>query len=181
MTDKVPTFYLMFYAQGVATGVSGFTPDGTMPQGAVICTADQAREPYAWCLQGGQVVAAAVSQVDLVVYLNERQWTQVLGGYQATLNGAQYRFGCDASAAAFMASKMARLQLPDPPVTINWQVMDGSFVTIQAADFTPLALKLEAFVQSTFDTCMAGLAGITAGTLTTTDQLDGLPWPVDHD
>lgn len=54
---KLPTYFLTLDASGAVCG-SGYTPDGTVPAGALICTQAQAERPGDWSVVAGEVVAA---------------------------------------------------------------------------------------------------------------------------
>lgn len=175
MTDNASAYFLLFSGQEVTTA-GGFTPDGTVPAGAVVCTQEQAENPRGWTLKNGQLVAAAAAPADLIAYANAKQWALATGGYAVTIGGQSLTFSTDGVSQSLINGLWSRLQAANPPASINWQFSTG-FVSIAAADFETAAIDIADFVQATFDALKSVLAAIAAGTITTNAQIDGYAWP----
>jgi len=54
---KPPAYFLTLDASGAVLG-SGYTPDGTVPEGALMCTKSQAERPGDWSVVAGEIIAA---------------------------------------------------------------------------------------------------------------------------
>ena len=95
MTSKA-TYYLTPNAEGTAFTGIGYTPDGTIPAGAIPCTQEQAQNFQAYVPSNGEIVAAPSS-----VLLQQAQSAQialVTKGYNkatdyvpVTINGTTYQ------------------------------------------------------------------------------------------
>lgn len=164
-----PTHFLVFDAEGDAVS-GGFTPDGTLPPGAVVCTQAQQTAPSLWKLVGGDVVAAPAGPA-LAAYANAKQWELATGGYTATVGGQSCTFATDGQSQVLMIGKVVQLGMPGAPAEVNWQLAAG-FVTLSAADFVGMAVACAGFVQSTFDALKTVLAEIVAGTVTSEAEID---------
>lgn len=117
----------------------------------------------------------------LAAYANWKQWRLATGGYTATIAAAARKFATDEGSLSLIAGKQLRLQQLNPPTSILWQFADVGFVSIAVADFTPAAIKIADFVQSTFDTLKAIEDGIAGGTIATFADVDAAAWPAAHD
>ena len=158
MPDPQPTPVQVF---GEALGSTFVACDGTVQQG--------------WTYDGHSFSAPPPppppTAEDLIAYANGVQWQKATGGYTKTVGGASLTFPTDATSQALITGKAVRLGQPNPPATVDWQFPTG-FVTMQAADFLADAVKIADFVQATFDTLKTVMTEITAGTITTTAQID---------
>lgn len=114
---------------------------------------------------------------DLIAYANSRQMSLALGGFLAVINGKPVPFSTSMDGLTLMNGKVSRLQQPNPPSVVNWQVGATSFVAIAPADFMTAAIKVGDFVQATFDALPAIFSAIAAGTITTRAQIDSATWP----
>lgn len=119
-----------------------------------------------------QVFATQYPGGMLLTYANARQWAKVIGGYATTIGEQQIVFPTTPDSMSLISGKAQRLQQPNPPTSINWQIGPTTFVDIPAADFTSLATEIADFVQATFDTLKTVFAQIEAGTITTREQID---------
>lgn len=119
-----------------------------------------------------QVFAAQYPAGMLLTYANARQWAKVIGGYATTIGEQQIVFPTTPESMSLISGKAQRLEQPDPPTTINWQVGVTSFIDIAAADFTELATEIADFVQETFDTLKTVFDQIGSGAITTRAQVD---------
>lgn len=117
--------------------------------------------------------APTLDEPGLIAYANYAQWMRATGGFTAPVNGSPVTFATTSDSFSLMTGKAVRLQMPNPPVTVNWQTGPTSFVAIAAADFTVIATEIADFFQATFDMLNSTIIpGITAGTITTTAQID---------
>jgi len=159
---------------------AGLTPAEVLPAIAgefVACDQTiQAGYTYNGTTFSAPAPAPPPSQSALSAYANAKQWALATGGYTVTIAGTALIFGTDVESRADLAGKVSRLAQPNPPASINWQFVSG-FVTISAADFTTAAIEIADFFQATFDALKIVLAGIAAGTITTTAQIDAAAWP----
>jgi hypothetical protein len=113
------------------------------------------------------------TMTDLIIYANRAQWAKATGGYATTVNGIECRIPTSTESLSLINGKFVRLQQPNPPTSIAWQVGPTTFVDIPVADFTTLAVAIADFVQTTFDKLRNEvLPAIEAGTITTTAQID---------
>lgn len=174
MNTNAPVWYLIFDAAGdVASG--GYSPDGTVPAGATVCTQEQAQSPHDWRLADGAIVAVP-GNGKLIAYANERQWSLATAGYTVTIGGQRLQFATDPQSQALIAGKAQRFAQQPPLASVDWQ-FGGQFVTIAAADFVAAAVQVADFVQATFDALRIVLTGIEAGTIATPAEIDAAAWP----
>jgi hypothetical protein len=110
----------------------------------------------------------------LIAYANEKQWSLATGGRIITVGGEAIPFSTAEASMALINGKVARLQQPDAPHSINWQTGPTTFTTIVAADFIAAAVKIADWVQSTFDALPLVFSGIEAGTITSRSQIDDI-------
>lgn len=108
----------------------------------------------------------------LPTYANTVQWAKAIGGYQTTIQGQQILFPTTPDSMAFIGGKVQRLQQPNPPTSIIWQISANVFVDIPSDDFTSLAVAIADAFQATFDTLATVMSQIAAGTITTREQID---------
>ena len=93
---STPSFYLLLTSDGQAFRGNGYTPDGTIPAGAIPCTQDQAQNWQQYVPSNNEIVAAPDN-----VLLQQAQSTQialVTQGYNTatdyvpvTINGTAYQ------------------------------------------------------------------------------------------
>lgn len=95
MTSKA-TYYLTPDSAGTAFMGSGYTPDGTIPAGAIPCTQDQAQNFQAYVPSNGEIVDAPSSV--LLAQAQSAQKALVTKGYNTatdyvpvTINGTTYQ------------------------------------------------------------------------------------------
>jgi hypothetical protein len=112
------------------------------------------------------------TKLGLIAYANRLQWAMATGGYMATINGQQVPFSTTPESLGLISGKVARLQQPNPPATILWQVGPSDFVNIAAADFEAAAIAIADYVQATFDVLSAVMIKIKSGQTTTKAQVD---------
>ena len=90
------TYYLTPNAAGTAFMGSGYTPDGTLPKGAIPCSQEQAQNFQAYVPSNGEIVAAP--DAVLLAQAQATQKTLVTQGYNkatdyvpVTINGTTYQ------------------------------------------------------------------------------------------
>lgn len=76
------------------------------------------------------------------------------------------------SAYSYMHSPDAAPQGFDPPITVQWKLSNGTFITLNTAQMDTLANSMGAFVQACFGWESATRASIESGTTTTLAQID---------
>lgn len=131
----------------------------------------------AWLYNGtsfSQPTASTYTADQLVAYANVRQWTKATAGYTATVAGSPITFQTTVDGMSLMSGKVERLQQPNPPATVNWQIGPTTFKQIAAADFIAAATEVADFVQSTFDLLDGVFGSIAGGAITTTAQIDAV-------
>ena len=111
--------------------------------------------------------------VDLVAYANRRQWEIATAGHIATVGGVEVCFATDPTSLTLMGGKVQRLQQPNPPETVSWQIGPVDFIDVPTADFIAIATAASDMVQASFDRLRYDVVpGLLNGTITTTEQID---------
>lgn len=118
----------------------------------------------------------------LTVYANTKQWLYAIGGYTVTYKGQVITFPTDAEGRGLISDKVLRLSKPNAPSIVSWQIPGTTtFIDFEADDFELLAVIIGDFFQNTFDFARTDIfPKISDGSITTTEQIDALPWPVNH-
>ena len=87
-----PTYYL------TTTG-NGYSPDGTLPPGAVACTQEQHANAGAWTIENGEIVAytmpLAEAQAVQSAVIKTACRNAILGGFSSSALGADYAYPSD--------------------------------------------------------------------------------------
>ncbi|WP_316191600.1 MULTISPECIES: DUF4376 domain-containing protein [unclassified Bradyrhizobium] len=142
-------------------------------------TGGNAATPWPTDASGAQTTAALQEVlspyglwVDLKAYANAKQWAKASGGYVATIGGEKVPFSTSTESLGLISGKVARLQQPNPPSTVQWQTGPSSFLSMAAADFIAASIEIADYVQLTFDKLAAVMAKIDAGIVTTFAQID---------
>ena len=91
-----PTYYLMMNAAGETFTGTGYTPDGTIPKGAIPCTQEQAQNWQQYVPSNGEIVSAP--SAILLPQAQSAQKTIIRNAYNAatdyvpaTINGTTYQ------------------------------------------------------------------------------------------
>lgn len=108
----------------------------------------------------------------LLTYANARQWEKATGGYPVKVGDLDIIMPTTVESMSLISGKVQRLALPNPPVSITWQVGPTELIDIPADDFTSIAIAVADFVQETFDTLKVVFADVDGGTITTIEQID---------
>jgi hypothetical protein len=114
------------------------------------------------------------SATGLISHANLSQMKKALGGVSVQLTDQVIQFSTDPVSMAFVNGKALRIQLPNPPATVNWQVGPTSFVAITSEDFITAAAHVADFIQSTFDALPGLFEKIENGEITTTAEIDAV-------
>ncbi len=123
---------------------------------------------------------AAAATAALLAYANGAQGRVLAKGSSfnvAAVGAAPVMILCDGTSAT--RADLALLALPTPGVATNhsWVDNNGVSTTLTDAEAARLALLVRGWVANTFATLALVLAHIQAGNLTTSAQIDALPWP----
>ena len=123
---------------------------------------------------------AAAATAALLAYANGAQGRVLAKGSffnVAAVSAAPVMILCDGTSAT--RADLALLALPTPGVATNhsWVDNNGVSTTLTDAEAARLALLVRGWVANTFATLALVLAQIKAGNLTTSAQIDALPWP----
>lgn len=128
-----------------------------------------------WLFDGEHFVqptADTFSKAQLNAYANLRQWQAATGGHIVVIDGEPTAFSTSEASMSLLAGKTMRLQQPNPPATVKWQVGPTAFRDIPAAEFTAAATEVADFVQGTFDTLEELFGLIADGVVTTPAGID---------
>jgi hypothetical protein len=145
--------------------ISGVSIDGTLPAGAMTCTADQAASPSLWQIVSGALVAYAAPVTTIPPTLAQQAQSAMAAGVTITsasnplLNGT---YACDATAQQHLMAEMIALQVSgntlfaDGTNSVIWPNITGSLHTYTPAQFQPLALAIGAYVAALYK-CVSGV------------------------
>ena len=161
-----PTYYLLFNSSGI-TG-SGFSPDGTVPEGAIVCTRAQAASPMTWTVSGGKVIEAtppaptlaqqAASAIAAGLTITSAS-TPALNGTYAVASGVPFGREDIGTEAQFVSTFS---EFTNGTTTLQWPLIDGkTFVTF------PTTASFMAFVKAAaqFYAACKAVAATGAGSL----------------
>lgn len=109
--------------------------------------------------------------VDLVAYAAAKRYEVETGGI--VINGAAIDTSRDSQS---MITGAYAYSQANPGETIQFKAM-GGWVTLDAATMAAIATAVGAHVQACFAAEAAVQAAITAGTITTTAEIDAAGWP----
>lgn len=140
----------------------------------VECSADV---ELGWLYADGELFApsppAPPGKAVLLDYAADKRWQVEKGGVD--VGGAQIRTDEKSqnriSGAALLALSDADLE------TIDWEAQPGIWIEVSAETMKAIGIAVGRHVQACFSTLMAVQAGIEAGTITTTEQIDAADWP----
>jgi hypothetical protein len=163
-------FYATFADQGLPSGFYNSQIHKTIPSAAVPLTDGQYQEFIQnqglriW--RNGQV-QAYTPPVDLKAYAANRRWETEVGGF--SLAGIRYASD-DRAKTLILGVKLMCEQ--DPAHTENWYAADGSVHPMDKTAIDALATAMASHVSSCFRVYGEVMAGITAGSITTTSEID---------
>lgn len=116
-----------------------------------------------------EVLSAYGAYVDLKAYTAAKRFNIETGG--TTINGTLIATDRESQAMISGAFNMAT---NNPSFTTQWKNDDGTFTALTAAQIISLAVAVGNFVSSCFSKEATTVAAITAGTITTTAQVDAV-------
>jgi hypothetical protein len=176
--------YFTYNAQGVILS-SGLSIDGTLPAGAIVCTAAQAVDPGAWCVSltaPPAVVAAPAAQ--LLATAQAAQTALLNAAYQAAITAPISYTTAAGTTAIFNQTETAKANLQDALLasekagvwSLNvWQSAAGAIVTpFTYADLQGLAAAMEAVDAPDYQTLLGLLAQVAAAT--TVEAVQAVVW-----
>ena len=146
------------------TGYETFIADDTKP---TRWPADESGAQTNAALQWVFDNAAVPIFVDLRAYAASVRYTKETGGI--TVDGV--KLATDRESQALITGAWATAQI-NPQVTIQWKGSDGTFTALNAATIIAVASAVTAHVQACFAAEQQVDAAITAGTITTTAEVD---------
>ena len=136
MTSKA-TYYLTPNAVGTAFQGAGYTPDGTIPTGAIPCTQEQAQNFQAYVPSSGEIVSAPSAV--LLAQAQTAQKAIVTQGYNAatdyvpvTINGTTYQVNNTAGKQALNLSLAitANAMMQSPAWTASTEYAAGAYCSV---------------------------------------------------
>jgi hypothetical protein len=128
-----------------------------------------------WSWDGSTFVAPAAPTVDLSAYAASKRYAVETGGID--FNGK--RVLTDRDSQGLITGAYSYVQ-KNPTTTVSFKTADG-FITLSADQVTAIADAVGAHVQASFAAEAAIDAEITAGTITTTAEIDAASWPGNAD
>lgn len=130
---------------------------------------DDAFAGFAW--DGQTASPPAPPPVDLAAYAANKRWQVETGGI--TVNGATIDTSRDSQSMITGAYTYSQAH---PEQTILFKAASG-WVTLDAPTMAAIATAVGAHVQACFAAEAAVQAAISAGTITTTAEIDAAAWP----
>lgn len=121
----------------------------------------------AWEAEGNTIAPYEAPPPDLSAYAARRRWEREVGGI--VVGGVTVHTD-DRSKMLLAGARMAAEG--DTAWTTEWKAADGTFVTLDAGTIVALSNALLAHVAACFAVEATVLAGIAAGTITSTEQID---------
>jgi hypothetical protein len=175
-TASVPASYVVEPEGAPATTVN-YTAMNSAPSGGLFVATDVADIGWAWS-SGTGFTAPAATSAQLIAYASAKQARIMDGGTLISIgSGASVECSTD-PASLVLLQGAAWIAAASPSQTFSWVPSTGSPVTLTAAQITAMFAGVSAFIQSTFTTLAGVIAAITAGTITTTAQVDTPPSPI---
>ncbi len=117
------TYFLTPNASGTAFTGSGYTPDGTLPAGAIACTQTQADNFSAYALSGGAIVAApaaqllAQAQAAQISAITQACAAAITSGFASSALGSAHTYPSGLTDQANLAANVLSSLLPGLPST----------------------------------------------------------------
>ena len=146
------TYFLTPDASNTAFTGSGYTPDGTLPAGAIACTQDQAQNFAAYALSNGAIVAAAPAVIAAqqfaadvaalasgTVAVKSTSTSALDGSYTITAQDQQHL-------NVEVVSLMLNGTFTDGTPSVAWPDAKGVVHTFDAAQFKAFATAIGSFV-----------------------------------
>ena len=170
------TYYLTPNAVAGAPAGSGYSPDGTLPAGAVECTQAEAQNPGAYTITAGAIApwlpSLAQAQATQIATLSAACRSAIEAGFTSSALGGAYTYGCrptDQANVATVAAHGGSLWC-QPSSGGAW-----SFVAHTAAQAAQVQADMWTHIQAE-QTTYAGLVG-QVNAATTVAGVDAIVWP----
>lgn len=113
-----------------------------------------------------------VAKGDLITYAANKRWQIEIGGI--TLNDVLVATD-DRSKLMIMGARIKAAA--DPNYAEGWKAASGNFLMLDAATLIAISDAVQAHVSACFAAEAVVVAEITAGKITTTEQIDAYGWP----
>lgn len=114
----------------------------------------------------------APPKVDLYAYAADKRWRVETGDVSV---GGMTVATDDRSKVMIMGARIKADA--DPDYVVGWKGADGNFVELSAPQIIAVSDAVLAHVDACFAAEASVAAAITAGAITTTQQIDDWPWP----
>lgn len=166
------THYIEFGPDGVATG-SGFTPDGTLPSGAMSCSAEMAMASRGATLSAGAIVPAAPRPPTLV----QQAYALVAGGLTIVSTGTpgiNGVYACDAATRATIAEVVTGIAashgFPGNGPTFDFALADRTTIVTfpTTLAFVTVGVAIRDFVYACFQVINGRSVTLPSATVTVT-------------
>ena len=176
-----PTFFMMIGSAGEVSG-SGFSPDGTMPPGAVACTQAQAENYGAYAVSNNEVIAAAPAV--LTAQAQAAQIATLTAAYQQAIQapvsytskgGVTKTYQADPGSVANLQSMLLAFGATQTvPSGFYWVAADNTQVPFTYADMQGLAQAIGAQGAAAFQHLQTQKAAVKAAT--TVSAVQAITW-----
>jgi hypothetical protein len=180
------TYYLEPNASGTVFTGSGFSPDGTIPAGAIACTQAQAENPYAYApdMSTTPPTIVAASSAQLLAQAQTAQIATLYAAYQQAIQtpvsytskgGVTKLYQADpGSVSNLQGMLLAFGSTQAAPSGFYWVSADNTQVPFTYADMQGLALALGTQGAAAFQHLQTQKAAILAAT--TVDAVQAITW-----
>ncbi len=166
------TWFVMPNATGTGFDGSGYTPDGTLPPGAIVCTQAQSENYVAYALSNGEIVGAAASvlaaqQFGAQIIALLAGSVSITSASAPSLNGSYTITAQDQQHISVeLQSLMLNGTFADGSSSVAWLDTKGVAHTFDAAQFKAFATALGAFVAACIKCQIGTSTTLPSSTLT---------------
>ena len=169
------TYYLTPNPMAGGPAGSGYSPDGTLPAGAVECTQAEAQNPGAYTITAGAIApwlpSLAQAQATQIATLSAACRSAIEAGFTSSALGGAYTYGCRPTDQANVATVAAHGgSLWCQPSGGAW-----AFVAHTAAQALQVQADMGTHIQAEQAT-YAGLVG-QVGVAATVSAVQAIVWP----
>jgi hypothetical protein len=179
-----PTYYVLADASGSITG-NGYTPDGTIPPGAIGCTQAQAQNAQAWQVSNGTLVSVpAPTAAQLLAQAQQAQIATLTAAYQAAIaqpvsytskGGVTKTYQADPQSLSNLQNSLLGFQAAGAtPNGFYWVASDNTQVPFTYADLQGLAAAMLAQGWAAFQQLQTLKAHVNAAT--TVSAVQAVVW-----
>jgi hypothetical protein len=120
---------------------------------------------------------AGKPQRQLIAYAQSRRAATVNAGCVVMVGGANIPIWADNAAQAAITGAVQAAQALGSAFGTSWKGRDGQFYPLDNSGVFTLAMGAMTFVSTAFAVEAAARQAIMGGAITTSDQIDALPWP----